>query len=432
MLRRLVLVLLSLHAIGAVAWFWLVPGGWPIGAARFWVNQAWPLAISATVIAGVWALATKRDRLVLAIGLAFAAQGAGVAAAALVVFPASGAWLAVRALPAVLVTLAAVIPFRAARRWWHLAPALVGLAVGAAVLGAQRAPLPATRPLDAAPPALPADAVRASGALDLGSNVWFAPGLGVVRIAAPPLELEVAPLLSFTSRSPDGGWVVFAAARDRWAPPRTAERVAARGAEAIATFAPGGVIQVAAREDGVELTGFTPVTAPTYSHLNTFARVAIAGHERLAIAFSPSPDVRVELTHAEYPTGRPATFACLGGDGVFRVLRASTGEKGPFTELAAGPLARGAPLSFVLYDRDAPIARVTLDDWTAQLDTRPSPTAGWGVPVNAIEFGLAADDPRSAASIFVTLAATSVGRGFESVGHAPGRYRDRIFIEHLR
>ena len=73
--------------------------------------------------------------------------------------------------------------------------------------------------------------------------------------------------------------------------------------------------------------------------------------------------------------------------------------------------------------------RIVLADWSAQADTTLSPTAGWGVPVNAIEFSLSADAPSSPASIFVTLAATSVGRGWDCVGHRPGTYRNRIRLE---
>jgi hypothetical protein len=49
--------------------------------------------------------------------------------------------------------------------------------------------------------------------------------------------------------------------------------------------------------------------------------------------------------------------------------------------------------------------------------------------VNAIEFSLAGDAPGSEAAIFITLAATSVGRGWDTVGHAPGTYRNRMRIE---
>ncbi|MGP0064920.1 MAG: hypothetical protein ACLQGP_15140 [Isosphaeraceae bacterium] len=75
------------------------------------------------------------------------------------------------------------------------------------------------------------------------------------------------------------------------------------------------------------------------------------------------------------------------------------------------------------------MARLSLADFAAQADTTLSPTAGWGVPVNAIEFSLADDQPSSLASIFVTLAGTSVGRGWDCVGHRAGTYRNRIRLE---
>jgi hypothetical protein len=53
------------------------------------------------------------------------------------------------------------------------------------------------------------------------------------------------------------------------------------------------------------------------------------------------------------------------------------------------------------------------------------------VPVNAIEFSLGGDAPGSVGAIYFTLAGTSVGRGWDSVGHAPGVYRNRIRVEDL-
>ena len=48
------------------------------------------------------------------------------------------------------------------------------------------------------------------------------------------------------------------------------------------------------------------------------------------------------------------------------------------------------------------------------------------VPQNAIEFSRDTEDEGSVASFFVSLAGTSVGRGWDSVSHAPGTYRSRI------
>jgi len=53
-------------------------------------------------------------------------------------------------------------------------------------------------------------------------------------------------------------------------------------------------------------------------------------------------------------------------------------------------------------------------------------TAGWGVPVNAIELIRVGEEKASPAIIFVTPAATSVGRGWDSVGHRAGTYVNRM------
>jgi hypothetical protein len=110
------------------------------------------------------------------------------------------------------------------------------------------------------------------------------------------------------------------------------------------------------------------------------------------------------------------------------VVEATSGEKGPFTELARGKLSRDEKLTITFHDEDRPVGRITLTDFASQASTQISPTAGWGVPQNAIEFTLEFDRPDSLASIFVTLAGTSVGRGWDRVGHAAGIYRNRLEI----
>ena len=100
--------------------------------------------------------------------------------------------------------------------------------------------------------------------------------------------------------------------------------------------------------------------------------------------------------------------------------------------LAKGPMAPTDPLVITMYDDDVPAVRVTLMDWAAQCGTQLSPTAGWGLPVNAIEFTRLGQAERSQIYIFITLAATSVGRGWDSVGHSPGTYINRMKIESLR
>jgi hypothetical protein len=48
--------------------------------------------------------------------------------------------------------------------------------------------------------------------------------------------------------------------------------------------------------------------------------------------------------------------------------------------------------------------------------------------VNAIEFQRLGDEPGDRVGIWITLAATAVGRGFETVGHLPGTYRNKMTL----
>jgi hypothetical protein len=152
----------------------------------------------------------------------------------------------------------------------------------------------------------------------------------------------------------------------------------------------------------------------------------ISGHKKLSLAFSPCRETAIDVQPADYPTGRPARFAYMDKTGKFHVVEATSGEKGPFNALAMGPLERGDPLSIEVYDDNELIAEVTLADWSRQLSTALSPTAGWRVPMNAIEFQRLGDRPESPVSIWITLAATSVGRGWDTVGHRAGTYRNRM------
>jgi hypothetical protein len=157
----------------------------------------------------------------------------------------------------------------------------------------------------------------------------------------------------------------------------------------------------------------------------------LTGFEGLALEFSACAGTRVSVLPMDYPVGRPSRFAYLDAQGFFHVVEATSGEKGPFRKLASGKLDRGTPLEITLYDAKRAIAIIVVEDWVSQVSTELSPTAGWGVPQNAIEFSLHGDSPRSPASLFFTLASTSVGRGFDSVGHAAGIYRNRMSVRYL-
>jgi hypothetical protein len=434
MRRASVGFILALHLPAAIAWLWLMPRGWPIGSARLWVNEIAPIVIFIAAAIALVALICRRDRLLLSLALPLICLWLSVSIAALFVFPRSGWLITTRLAPLAVLMLVTLLPFRKSLARRHIAAIVIGLMIGPFVTLAERAPRPDTRPLNIPPPMVLSDASNPSVSIPIGDIARFSVRSGDVHVTTDRLLIEITPLLTFTSCSPDGGWINFASPADRTPPRRTLEKFSKQMNEAIATYNPGGTIRVATTEPdhALDIDAFTTLAQPTYSHLNTFSEISIAGHKKLSLAFSPCPNSKIDVTYYDYPFGRPATFACLGDDGIFRVLRATNSEKGPFTTIASGLLKRGEPLAITLFDEDIPRLRFTFDDWSAQLSTQPSPTAGWGVPVNAIEFSLMYDNPRAPAGIYMTLAATSVGRGFDSVGHAAGTYRNRMHVERLR
>jgi hypothetical protein len=263
--------------------------------------------------------------------------------------------------------------------------------VGAGAALSLRADLPATQPVGAAFPT--------SG--DAGAVV-------TVRVGA--FELIVDARLGFTSRSPDRFWTIFAPDGSQVGDERSVQEVRST---ATAT----------------EIRVTTELPRAVYSHLNAYSEVNLKGEaERLFVTFSPCPDARIEVLLSDYPVGRPARLAYLDPAGTFHVVEASSGEKGPFHELGSGPLRRGDPLSVTFHDGERPLVRVTWFDWSAQASTQLSPTAGWGLPENAFEFRRTADG----AWLYCTLAATSVGRGWDSVGHSAGVYLNRVRIEAVK
>jgi len=123
-----------------------------------------------------------------------------------------------------------------------------------------------------------------------------------------------------------------------------------------------------------------------------------------------------------------ARFAYVDAAGGFHVVEAAKQRRGPFTELASGTLRAGAPLTVTLYDGDKPLFAVALEDYVAQASTGVSPAAGWGVPQNAIEFMRGGDAETTPVLVTASLAATTVGQGTATVGHAAGVYRNRMSI----
>jgi hypothetical protein len=430
LLRALWLVLLV--SLGALAWFWsrAAPRGFPTDHPKFWANEVLPLALFVPCAVGAFAALVDRRHLLLLFAAGVGPLWLAAAVAGRLLFPVSLSSLFL--LPLALGALAAVAWFAArsgaSRFAWPWAVASFLAAAAGAALGilfalAQRAPLPGTRPLSDPMPSIPVTpqpppSVAVRGArLDL----WHAS----LSLPCGGRELEIEPLLRFYGRSPDRFWVRGPRQRPDLVPVAVRPRGEAWEIKYSGTIE--RFLSIAPEGRGFSIEGWARLEAPFYSHLNAFATLRLRGAKHPALLFSPTPARPIDVLFAEYPRGAPQRQAWLEPTGTFRVTQASDADKGPFRTLAEGPLARDAPLSITLLDAQTPLCRVTLEDWPRQLSVDLSPTAGWGAPVNAVEFSLVQGD----VMVILTLAGTSVGRGIDSIGHTAGVYRNRLRVEPL-
>ncbi len=416
------------HALAAAAWWWAMPGGFAIGSPRFWVNSVFPPAAIVVSIAGLYGI-VRRARLAAAIAMVFGLVWIAAAVSGRIAYPISLRLLFAFPLIVGLVgLLLGVLLWRATRpdadaaaRRFTLGLYLLGVAavaLGAWLPWTQRGPAPSTLAIEP-PPNLAGTPTRFT-TLTTGSGRYFA---------------QLEPTLTFISRSPDRAWSLLAPRRVRQQPVRRPTGEPGTWIdEALDPINPDGDavnllaehrLTIDTSERTSEIDGVASLDRPVWSHLNSYALLLFSGHERLSVAFSPTGETRFDVLPSDYPVGRPSRFACLLPGDRFVVLEAASAEKGPFTELASAPLARDEPVTLTFFDGDTPIAIWTLHDFAAHASTAPSPTAGHGVPQNAIRFTLEGTAPRSPAALYVTLAGTGVGRGYDTVAHAPGAYRTR-------
>ena len=434
---RLWAYLFLAHATVACGWWWLMPGGFPLSHSRFWLNQVFPLIVVAVLLCGCYGLWAHRVRLVQSTIYAILGLWSGAVATAVVTFPVSVqrfgmpagmvlalVWLAwlVRSPRGFSVRLAAI----------GFVPALV---FGVTIPLLERAIDPSVAPRNEV---IPTFAVHKGSQADnpqskLPATIRPNPSIAMVQISMGPLFIDVSPLLTFESCSPDRCWTIFAPPAQSARPRRVLRRE--QHHEGCSTYHYDGdaehQLQISANTERTtcEIESFSRLEKPIFSHLNVFAELSVSGHRRLSIAFSPCPDVHLDVEPSDYPVGRPARFAYLDAAHRFHVVESTSGEKGPFQGLASGPLHVDDVLQIMLYDEGRLVGTVSFDDWANQSSTELSPTAGWGVPQNAIEFRRNRDAPDSLVSIWLTLASTSIGRGWDSVGHSAGTYRNRVRIE---
>jgi hypothetical protein len=428
----------------SAAWWLVMPAGFAIAHPRFWANNVAPVLGLGAALGGLAALRRGYRTALRWLLPVWPSATLGAAIAGRLFFPITleQIWLIPLA-GSVAMGLAVRPLWRRARRR-ALAGGLtmaLGVASGAGgVVWTQYPPQSRTRPIrenlvDATPSPL-TKTMLSAGVFRVGRDAMVHTSEGSLMVRMSPLSISVKPLLTFLNGSQDGCWSILARSQDRFGPEPNL-RFSQPERETACTlsydFRGQGPATLHVQEEpetkSIFVEANTKLMHTVYSHLNAYCDFEVRGHRRLELEFSPCAGQPIEVTKFDYPTGRPARFAFVEEDRTFRLVEATSGEKGPFRTLARGRLRPEESLTIGLRDQGRPVARISLADWSAQADTTISPTAGWGVPVNAIEFSLTDDAASSPASIFVTLAATSVGRGWDCVAHNPGTYRNRIRVE---
>jgi hypothetical protein len=235
-----------------------------------------------------------------------------------------------------------------------------------------------------------------------------------VRVPCGAATLVIWPLLTFTYSSRDGFWPGVAPTGFEGTPGREG-----RGRRAS--------LFLETLDSGVRLEAATELPLPVHSHLNHFTELVLEGVKAPTLRFPAAGPEAYEALPFDYPLGAPVRFATFLQGGELLVAQATSAEKGPFTTLARGPLARGAPLVVELLEGAARLCSVTFLDFTAQADVTTSPAAGEGIPVNVVQFGI----PPGGAGLPVlhlSLGETGIGAGRDTVTHAAGVYANRLLV----
>lgn len=390
--RVIAFLALGVHLVGAAYALTMLPRGFPVGALHFWSNTGLP--ILSCVVALTALLGTTKTW--CGVDLAMTALAAGWLAAIVtgaLVFPDSLPFSRA-ALPGVIAIALCLVAWRLRSRGSIVAAPLGALA-GVLVILAQQAPRPSTHPSGGT---LATEPIHDSMIVRCGAQV-----------------VQLSPILTFESRSPDRTWTVIS-------PIKAGAALEEQHSSLVVHRTDSGEGDIAS----AELEAISRLDVPVYAHLDSFARIDF--DFRATIAFSTTGATQFPIEVSDYPTGRPTKMAYLDADDTLRVVKSDDGEKGPYHELAHGALHRGEPIAIEVRPvGETGGCRFTFTDWAAQVSTELSPTAGWGVPQNAIEFFASS----RYSLIALSLASTGPGRGFDSVGHAAGTYRNRVRIEQL-
>src|SRR5690349_6507759 len=200
--RPIWIVALLAHGAAAVAWWWVMPGGFPVDHPRFWINAVAPVVVLGAVVAAFAAWRWKKLRAIQSVLFAFTLMWVAGAAAARLTFPVSARLVSPVMIVFGLLSLVAALSTRpTAKRQtgWTLACAAAGAVFGALMPLTQRSLEPSTRPMNPEAPVasqLPMEARQTLVILNPGLNVQMAEG--VVALRGRHYDTFIEPMLTFT------------------------------------------------------------------------------------------------------------------------------------------------------------------------------------------------------------------------------------------
>lgn len=416
-----------------------MPHGFPLGHPRWFANTAIPNLIIWICILGFVAHFRPWPRIGRAFQWFVASLWLGGSLTFLVVFPHSAVPMFVG--PLVIGVILFRSTLRVAKTQTDRAASLkfiagiIGTLASAGLVVSQIAPKPDTRPMNAPFPDQPDKLLAINGSsLGFRDSVTIFPYEGEVEVQVEDVTLMIQPQLRLISGSPDRFWSSLAPRgwNDQFDLRPIGMNHREESVELWYDGVPTSVIELLQSSNTItEITAFSKLSEPVYTHLNSFCRIVVNGHKKLSLAFSPCPAQPIDVLPSDYPMGRPVRLAYVDEQKMFHVVEATSGEKGPFVPLALGSSPELGPLYITLVDDGRAVCRIGFLDWSTQIGTQLSPTAGWGLPVNSIEFSRSGEHESDSAVIYQSLASSSVGRGWDTVGHSAGVYRNRIVVERL-
>lgn len=410
-------VLLTVHAAVCALALVFLPHGFPLDSLRAWTDLILPsVALTLLSAALVRFVFMKSSGMPVALALAAAAGGwLGAIGCGLVLFPTSFHLERAIGPLAIALAISALALMIRLETISSSAAAVLGIGFGVTEILGQRGPPPSTRPIGGE-----LAEVHGEPSTDDAAT-------GQVSFPCGKEHVRIRPLLTFESRSPDATWTVLAPP-SAFGPHRKLTAFSKDASGFRAHYTDDGESTLIATKDakGLDIEATSKLPHPVWSHLNSFALIHIPFDA--TISFSAIGPERFPVEPFDYPSGRPAKLAYLGADSTLHVVIAQDAEKGPYRELAKGHLGRDEPLTITIRhqsgDKDGE-CRLTFKDWAAEVSTELSPTAGWRVPQNSIQFFAHQHE----AAVFLTLAETGPGRGWHSVAHQAGTYKNRVRVD---